>query len=104
MEQLDKNKQRKPRKTQREMMMAHMPQIRLPPEEEIEDTLTEIRFVGVIFEENEYEKGESRLNGLLKRGYTVIRDFQTNSGIVITLGKFEKKNSQKPNLGGGLSE
>ena len=68
-----------------------MTQIPAMPEEEPEDVLTDMRFVGVIFDNDEYKKGESRINEYLKEGYSVIRDFQTGSGIVITLGKFSKR-------------
>lgn len=48
-----------------------------------------VKFVGVVFDKDEYKKGEAELNRLLEMGYRVIKDFQTSSGIVISLGKYE---------------
>ena len=51
--------------------------------------LKAIKFVGIIFDKDEYKKGEAELNRLLEKGYKVIKDFQTSSGIVVSLGKYE---------------
>ena len=48
-----------------------------------------VKFVGVVFDKDEYKKGEAELNMLLEKGYKVIKDFQTSSGIVVSLGKYE---------------
>ena len=53
--------------------------------------LKAVKFVGVVFDKDEYKKGEAELNGLLEKGYMVIKDFQTSSGIVVSLGKFENR-------------
>ena len=54
--------------------------------------LTKMKFVGVIFEPEKYKTGEAEINDALSNGFEVIRDFQTGSGIVVTLGKWEKEN------------
>ncbi len=53
--------------------------------------LTKMRFVGVVFEPEKYKTGEAEINDALSNGFEVIRDFQTGSGIVVTLGKWEKE-------------
>ena len=52
--------------------------------------LTKMKFVGVVFEPEKYKTGEAEINDALSNGFEVIRDFQTGSGIVVTLGKWEK--------------
>ena len=51
-----------------------------------------MKFVGVVFEPEKYKTGEAEINDALANGFEVIRDFQTGSGIVVTLGKWEKEN------------
>ena len=53
--------------------------------------LKAIKFVGIVFDKDEYKKGEAELNGFLEKGYKVIKDFQTSSGIVVSLGKYENR-------------
>ena len=53
--------------------------------------LTKIKFVGVAFDPQKYKAGETEINDALSEGYEVIRDFQTGSGIVMALGKWEKE-------------
>ena len=54
--------------------------------------LTKMKFVGIVFEPEKYQTGEAEINDALSNGFEVIRDFQTGSGIVVTLGKWEKEN------------
>ena len=53
--------------------------------------LTKIKFVGVAFDPEKYKAGEAEINDALSNGFEVIRDFQTGSGIVMALGKWEKE-------------
>jgi len=53
--------------------------------------LTKMKFVSVVFEPEKYKTGEAEINDALSNGFEVIRDFQTGSGIVVTLGKWEKE-------------
>jgi len=54
--------------------------------------LAKMKFVSVVFEPEKYQTGEAEINDALSNGFEVIRDFQTGSGIVVTLGKWEKEN------------
>jgi len=53
--------------------------------------LTKIKFVGVAFDPEKYKAGEAEINEALSEGFEVLRDFETGGGIVIALGKWEKK-------------
>ena len=53
--------------------------------------LTRMKFVGVPFDPQKYKAGEEEINEALSDGFEVIQDFQTGGGIVIALGKWEKK-------------
>ena len=52
--------------------------------------LTKMKFVGIVFEPEKYKTGEAEINDALSNGFEVIRDFQTGSGIVMALGKWDK--------------
>lgn len=53
------------------------------------------KFIGITFDQN-CEKGENILNKALGDGYTIIRDYRTESGIVFQL-VLEKKSDVDPN-------
>ena len=53
--------------------------------------LSEMKFVGVPFDPQKYKAGEAEINEALSDGFEVLRDFETGGGIVIALGKWEKK-------------
>ena len=59
-----------------------------------DEKLTKIKFVNVFFDLKKYKKGEEDINDALKNGYEVSRHFQTESGVVICLGKFKPKNKK----------
>ena len=50
-----------------------------------------MKFVGVAFDPEKYKAGEAEINDALSDGYEVIRDFETGGGIVLALGKYEKR-------------
>ena len=50
-----------------------------------------MKFVGVIFDPEKFKTGEAEINDALSDGFEVIRDFETGGGIVMALGKWEKK-------------
>ena len=58
-------------------------------DDELDYELKAVKFVGIVFDKDEYKKGEMELNRFLEKGYKVIKDFQTSSGIVVSLGKYE---------------
>ena len=53
--------------------------------------MTAMKFVGVIFDPEKYKAGEAEINEALSEGFEVIRDFETGGGIVLALGKYEKR-------------
>ena len=53
--------------------------------------MTAMKFVGVVFDPEKYKAGEAEINEALSDGFEVLRDFETGGGIVIALGKWEKK-------------
>ena len=53
--------------------------------------LTKMKFVGVAFDPEKYKTGEAEINDALSDGFEVVRDFVTDNGIVMALGKWENK-------------
>ena len=53
--------------------------------------MAKIKFIGVDFDPVEYKIGEDKINKYLDGGFEVLRDFQTAGGIVMALGKWEKR-------------
>ena len=53
--------------------------------------MTAMKFVGVVFDPEKYKSGEAEINDALSAGFEVIRDFETGGGIVLALGKYEKR-------------
>ena len=49
-----------------------------------------VKFIGVEFDPDTYKTGETEVNDYLKKGFQFVRDYQTASGLVIALGRFEK--------------
>ena len=56
--------------------------------------LTEMKFVGVPFDPQKYKAGEIEINNALSNGFEILRDFETGGGIVMALGKWEKKDKK----------
>ena len=59
--------------------------------------MTAIKFVGVAFDPEKYKAGEAEINDALSDGFEVIRDFETGGGIVLALGKYEKREDKTVN-------
>ena len=59
--------------------------------------MTAMKFVGVVFDPEKYKAGESEVNDALADGFEVIRDFETAGGIVMALGKWERKDEKVKN-------
>ena len=57
--------------------------------------MTAMKFVGVIFDPKKFKTGEAEINDALADGFEVIRDFETAGGIVMALGKWEKKDDEE---------
>ena len=58
------------------------------------EKLTEVKFVNVQFDVKKYKEGEDIINDAIKDGFEIRRDFQTDSGIVVCLGKYKPKNQK----------
>ena len=61
--------------------------------------MVRIKFVGVVFDPNKFKNGETEVNEALSDGFEVIRDFETAGGIVMALGKWEKKDDEEEKKG-----
>jgi len=59
--------------------------------------MTAMKFVGVAFDPEKYKAGEAEINDALSDGFEVIRDFETGGGIVLALGKYEKREDKTVN-------
>ena len=59
--------------------------------------MTAMKFVGVVFDPEKYKAGEAEINEALSNGFEVLRDFETGGGIVMALGKWEKKDEKVKN-------
>ena len=55
------------------------------------DELKAVKFIGVEFDPETYKNGEDEVNDYLNKGFQFVRDYQTASGVVMTLGKYGKK-------------
>ena len=60
-------------------------------------TMTAMKFVGVIFDPEKFKSGEAEINDALSDGFEVIRDFETAGGIVMAMGKWERKDEKVKN-------
>ena len=60
-------------------------------------TMTAMKFVGVVFDPEKFKVGEAEINDALANGFEVIRDFETGGGIVMALGKWERKDEKVKN-------
>ena len=59
--------------------------------------MTAMKFVGVIFDPEKFKTGEAEINNALADGFEVIRDFETGGGIVMAMGKWERKDEKVKN-------
>ena len=57
-------------------------------------TMTAMKFVGVIFDPEKFKSGEAEINDALSDGFEVMRDFETAGGIVMAMGKWERKDEK----------
>ena len=59
--------------------------------------MTAMKFVGVVFDPEKFKTGEAEINDALANGFEVMRDFETGGGIVVALGKWERKDEKVKN-------
>ncbi len=58
--------------------------------EEPEKEMTRVRVVAVEFKKEQYRLGEDEVNRNLSDGFVIQKEFQTDSGVVIFMTKWEK--------------
>ena len=51
--------------------------------------IQEIRFIGVEFDYRKVKIGEELVNNAISQGFQPLRDYETNSGLVIIMAKWE---------------
>ena len=69
----------------------------LKEEERPERKMTMFRVVAIEFKENKYKSGEDEVNQNLSCGFEITKDFQTDSGVVIVMTKWEDKKETMKN-------
>ena len=57
--------------------------------------MTTFKVVAIEFKENRYKSGEEEVNQNLSCGFEITKDFQTESGVVIVMTKWEDKKETK---------
>ena len=58
--------------------------------------MAKFRVVAIEFKEGQYKAGEDQVNLNLSYGYEITKDFQTESGVVIVMTKWEdRKDTRK---------
>ena len=57
-------------------------------------TMTAMKFIGVVFDPEKFKSGEAEINDALSDGFEVMRDFETAGGIVMAMGKWERKDEK----------
>ena len=65
--------------------------------EEPEQEMTRVRVVAVEFRKEKYRLGEAEVNRNLSDGFVIQKDFQTDSGVVIFMTKWEKPKKVEQN-------
>ena len=60
-------------------------------------TMTAMKYIGVVFDPEKFKSGEAEINDALSDGFEVMRDFETAGGIVMALGKWERKDEKVKN-------
>ena len=53
--------------------------------------MTKFKVIAIEFKEDKYKKGEAQVNQNLSYGYEITKDFQTESGVVIVMTKWEDR-------------
>ena len=65
--------------------------------EEPDKEMTKSRFVAVEFQKEKYRLGEAEVNRNLSAGFVIQKEFQTDSGVVILMTKWEKPKKGEQN-------
>ena len=70
----------------------------LREEQTSDKKMTSFRVVAIEFKENKYKSGESEVNRNLSYGFEITKDFQTESGVVIVMSKWEDKKETRKDV------
>ena len=62
-------------------------------DEEKKEKLTKIKIVPIELTYQKYEKGEKQVNQALKEGYHILKELQTESGVVMVMGFYSTSNN-----------
>ena len=57
------------------------------------EEIKELRLEEIRFDREKFKIGESKVNLLIKNGFHIFKQFQTESGIVVELGRWGRKNA-----------
>ena len=60
--------------------------------------MTTFKVVAIEFKENKYKSGEQEVNRNLSCGFEITKDFQTESGVVIVMTKWEDEKETMKNV------
>ena len=60
--------------------------------------MTTFKVVAIEFKENKYKSGEQEVNRNLSCGFEITKDFQTDSGVVIVMTKWEDEEDKKETM------
>ena len=58
-----------------------------------DEEIKELIFQEVLFDTQKFHLGQAKVNQLLKNGFHIFKQFQTESGLVIELGRWGRKHA-----------
>ena len=58
-----------------------------------DEEIKELNFEEVLFDKEKFHLGQTKVNQLLKNGFHIFKQFQTESGLVIELGRWGRKHA-----------
>ena len=64
------------------------------PSDKKKSKLREMRFIGIEFDYRRVKIGEDLVNKAISEGFQPLRDYKTNSGLVIVMAKLEDEENQ----------
>ena len=59
-----------------------------------DEEIKELNFEEVLFDKEKFHLGQTKVNQLLKNGFHIFKQFQTESGLVIELGRWGRKHNE----------
>ena len=58
-----------------------------------DEEIKELIFQEVLFDTQKFHLGQAKVNQLLKNGFHIFKQFQTESGLVLELGRWGRKHA-----------